>query len=95
MYFGYTLSAITVGTKKSCILYWSARAKDLKNIRVICYRDRVRSGVREIAHSIVVEFDAISFGTGNVCGKPVQHAYWFYLLGICMSRNTKTIDTVR
>ncbi|CAB4004053.1 ubiquitin-like modifier-activating enzyme ATG7 isoform X1 [Paramuricea clavata] len=37
--------------------------KDLKNIRVICYRERVRSGVREITHSIVVEFDAISFQT--------------------------------
>ena len=31
---------------------------------MICYRDRVRCGVREITHSIVVEFDAISFQAG-------------------------------
>ena len=32
---------------------------------MICYRDRVRSGVREITHSIVVEFDSISFQKGT------------------------------
>ena len=47
---------------KICIFL---RGKDLKTIRVICYRDRVRSGVREITHSIVVEFDSISFQKGT------------------------------
>lgn len=42
------------------------RGKDLKSIRVICYRDRVRSGVREISHSIIVEFHPISFQTGII-----------------------------
>ena len=48
------------------ILYSFSRGKGLKNIRVICYRDRVRSGVREITHSIVIEIDPISFQTGTV-----------------------------
>ncbi|XP_028401486.1 ubiquitin-like modifier-activating enzyme ATG7 [Dendronephthya gigantea] len=68
---------VTVGFADPCTLLnnpgWPLRnfiafisfhwGNDLKSIRVICYRDRVRCGVREISHSIIVEFDTVSFQT--------------------------------
>ncbi|XP_046853731.1 ubiquitin-like modifier-activating enzyme ATG7 isoform X2 [Xenia sp. Carnegie-2017] len=75
LFFKEKTNVVTVGFADPCTLKsnpgWPLRnflaligvhwGRDFETLQVICYRDRVRSGIREITHSVVLEFPVALF----------------------------------